>query len=112
MILNKISPLKRGKEQDVCVEMAHVRYDLFNSEQLSSGSLTHPMGSTAGKYYYKRPQLCSQRELPYYPVENKVVSSLHPHGSIFRSGTYDSITERILANSQKLCAKSNTCFED
>lgn len=71
MVLNKISPLKRGKEQDVCAEMAHVRYDLFNSEQLSSGSLTHPKGSTASKYYYKRPQLCSQRELPYYLVKTK-----------------------------------------
>lgn len=71
MVLNKISPLKRGKEQDVCAEMAHVRYDLFNSEQLSSGSLTHPMGSTASKYCYKRPQWCSQRELPHYLVKTK-----------------------------------------
>lgn len=63
--------MKRGKEQDVTAEMAHVRYDLFNSEQLSSGSLTHPTGSTASKYYYKRPQLCSQRELPYYVVKTK-----------------------------------------
>ena len=75
MVLNKISPLKRGKEQDVCAEMAHVRYDLLNSEQLSSGSLTHPMGCTASKYYYKRPQWCSQRAAPL-PSENKVVSSV------------------------------------
>lgn len=63
--------MKRGKEQDVSAEMAHVRYDLSNSEQLSSGSLTHPMGSTASKYYHKRPQLCSQRELPYYLLKTK-----------------------------------------
>lgn len=31
MVLNKIFPLKRGKEQDASAEMAHVRYDLFNS---------------------------------------------------------------------------------
>lgn len=71
MVLNKIFPLKKRKEQDVCAEMARVRYDLFNSEQLSSGSLTHPMGSTASKYYYKRPQLRIQRELPYYLVKTK-----------------------------------------
>lgn len=71
MVLNKIFPLKRGKEQDAGTEMAHVRYDLFNSEQLSSGSLTHLMGSTASDYDYKRPQLCIQRELPYCLVKTK-----------------------------------------
>jgi hypothetical protein len=64
MVLNKISPLKRGKEQDVCAEMAHVRYDLFNSEQLSSGSLTHAMGSTASKYVTKGPSGAARESCP------------------------------------------------
>lgn len=80
MVLNKILCL----EQDICGEMAHVRYDLFNSEQLSNGSLTHPVGITASQYYYKRPPLCSQKELPYYLVKTKWFP-LCPHWSIFRS---------------------------
>lgn len=99
-VLNKIFPLKRGKEQDAGAEMAHVRYDLFNSEQLSSGSLTHPMGSTASEHDYKGAKLCIQRAA-LLPSENKVLSSLCWHWSIFTSGTYDPITEGIPANSVK-----------
>lgn len=64
MVLNKIFPLKRGKEQDASTEMAHVRYDLFNSEQLSSGSLTHLLGSTASDCDYKGPNCASRESCP------------------------------------------------
>lgn len=107
MVLNKILPL----EQDICVEMAYVRYDLFNSEQLSSGSLTHPLGSTASKYYYKRPQLCSQKELPYYLVKTKWFP-LCTHTGQFLDQNIWFYHWRNPGQLTETCAKFITCFED